>query len=267
LYTLNLPSRDKRLTSRHGTNRSTFALLLAAHGERKDGAINIGVARLAAVLRSRAIAHEVGIGFIKGAPSIAETARALRADEIVVYPLFLSDGYFTRMRLPEMLNAASLADRRRTIHMLPPLGLDPALVLVLIDRLMETAQARGLAAARTGVILLAHGSSKDPASRIAAARIAAEVGRRTSFRAVRTALLEEPPSLREAASDLSGPIIIFGLFAGEGMHGGGDAPQLVEDLGRSDTVFAGTIAQLDGIADVVATAVARAIEGEKRGPS
>jgi hypothetical protein len=80
---------------------------------------------------------------------------------------------------------------------------------------------------------------------------------------VRTALLEEPPSLREAASDLSGPIIIFGLFAGEGMHGGGDAPQLVEDLGRSDTVFAGTISQLDGIADVVAAAVARAIEGEK----
>jgi sirohydrochlorin cobaltochelatase len=166
-----------------------------------------------------------------------------------------------------MLNAASRADRRRTIRMLPPLGLDPALVLILIDRLMETAQARGLAAARTGVILLAHGSSKDPASRIAAERITAEVGRRTSFRAVRTALLEEPPSLREAASELSGPIIIFGLFAGEGMHGGGDAPQLVEDLGRSDTVFAGTISQLDGIADVVAAAVARAIEGEKRGPS
>jgi len=229
--------------------------------------MNIGVARLAAALQRRAIAEEVGIGFVKGAPSIAETARALRADEIVVYPLFLSDGYFTRMRLPEMLNAASRADRRRTIRMLPPLGLDPALVLILIDRLMETAQARGLAAARTGVILLAHGSSKDPASRIAAERITAEVGRRTSFRAVRTALLEEPPSLREAASELSGPIIIFGLFAGEGMHGGGDAPQLVEDLGRSDTVFAGTISQLDGIADVVAAAVARAIEGEKRGPS
>ena len=261
---LNFPSRDKPLTSRHGTNKRTFALLLAAHGERKDGAMNIGVARLAAALQRRAIAEEVGIGFVKGAPSIAETARALRADEIVVYPIFLSDGYFTRMRLPEMLNAASRADRRRTIRMLPPLGLDPALVLILIDRLMETAR---LAAARTGVILLAHGSSKDPASRIAAERITAEVGRRTSFRAVRTALLEEPPSLREAASELSGPIIIFGLFAGEGMHGGGDAPQLVEDLGRSDTVFAGTISQLDGIADVVAAAVARAIEGEKRGPS
>ena len=222
--------------------------------------MNIGVARLAAALQRRAIAEEVGIGFVKGAPSIAETARALRADEIVVYPLFLSDGYFTRMRLPEMLNAASRVDRRRTIRMLPPLGLDPALVLILIDRLMETAQARGLAAARTSVILLAHGSSKDPASRIAAERITAELGRRTSFRAVRTALLEEPPSLREAASELSGPVIIFGLFAGEGMHGGGDAPQLVEDLGRSDTVFAGTISQLDGIADVVAAAVARAID-------
>ena len=69
---LNFPSRDKPLTSRHGTNRRTFALLLAAHGERKDGAMNIGVARLAAALQRRAIAEEVGIGFVKGAPSIAE---------------------------------------------------------------------------------------------------------------------------------------------------------------------------------------------------
>ena len=132
--------------------------------------------------------------------------RALHADEIVVYPLFLSDGYFTRARLPEMLNEAVRADRPRAIRMLPPLGLDPALVPLLIDKLVGTAQGRGLAPGEAGVILLAHGSSKDPASRIAAERIADNVRRRTSFRAVQVALLEEASSLQEVASDLSGPI-------------------------------------------------------------
>ena len=251
------------MTAEQGANKRPVALLLAAHGERSRGAANASVVQLAATLRGRAVAPEVAIGFIKGEPTITESVRALHADEIVVYPLFLSDGYFTRARLPEMLNEAMRADRSRRIRMLPPLGLDPALVPLLIDKLVGTAQGRGLAPGEAGVILLAHGSSKDPASRIAAERIADNVRRRTSFRPVQVALLEEAPSLQEVASDLSGPIIILGLFAGEGMHGAGDAPRLVEELGRSDAVFAGTLATLDGIADVVAASVARAIQRQK----
>ena len=122
-----------------------MALLLVAHGERSSGAANAGVVQLAATLRGRAVAPEVAIGFIKGEPTITESVHALRADEIVVYPLFLSDGYFTRARLPEMLNEAMRADRPRAIRMLPPLGLDPALVPLLMDKLVGTAQGRGMA--------------------------------------------------------------------------------------------------------------------------
>ena len=117
------------MIAEQGANKRPVALLLAAHGERSSGAANAGVAQLAATLHGRAVAPEVAIGFIKGEPTITESVRALHADEIVVYPLFLSDGYFTRARLPEMLNEAMRADRPRRIRMLPPLGLDPALVM------------------------------------------------------------------------------------------------------------------------------------------
>jgi sirohydrochlorin cobaltochelatase len=250
----------KSLISEQDTDKRSLALLLAAHGERKDGAVNYGIVRLADALRGRQVVQEIAVGFIKGTPTITESARALRAREIIVYPLFLSDGYFTRTRLPEMLNEALRADRPRTIRMLPPIGLDPAVVPLLIEKLVSTAESRCWAPWQVSVIFLAHGSTKDPASRTAAERIATSVALRGTFRTTRVALLEEPPALRQATSGLAGPIIVFGLFAGEGMHGTGDAPRLVQELGRPDAVFAGTLAELEGVADLVAAAVARAIQ-------
>jgi sirohydrochlorin cobaltochelatase len=240
--------------------KRSLALLLAGHGERSAGASNEGMARLAADLRRRQIVQEVAVGFIKGSPTITESVRALRANDLLVYPFFLSDGYFTRTRLPELLCHASPADGQH-IRMLPALGLDPSLAPLIVERLARAARAPSVAAEDASVILLAHGSRTDPASRDAAERMAAEVRQRASFRVVRVALLEESPSLAEAASDLSGPTIVFGLFAGEGMHGAGDAPRLVADLRRADAVFAGTLASLDGLADLVAAAVARAVGG------
>jgi hypothetical protein len=52
---------------------------------------------------------------------------------------------------------------------------------------------------------------------------------------------------------------VLGLVAGEGLHGAADAPRLVAELGRADAAYAGTIGSLDGIGDLVAAALARAI--------
>jgi hypothetical protein len=68
------------------------------------------------------------------------------------------------------------------------------------------------------------------------------------------ALLGETPSLAQAASHLTGPIIVLGLFAGDGMHGATDASRLVAELDRPDALFAGTIANFEGIEQLVASA-------------
>jgi len=44
--------------------------------------------------------------------------RQFHAAEIVVCPLFLADGYFTRVRIPQLLGATD-----RTFRILPPIGL------------------------------------------------------------------------------------------------------------------------------------------------
>jgi sirohydrochlorin ferrochelatase len=228
------------------------ALVLAAHGERRNGADNEGVARLAARLRARGIA--AGYGFIKGAPSIAEAVARFSDQDILVYPLFLADGYFTRTLLPQRLAQAGAFSRDRAVEILPPLGLDPALAPLVSARAVVEAESRGWAAEHTEVVLLAHGSRSNTASRIAAERLAEQVAASHAFAGQHVALLEEPPALGAVVSTLSGPVVVVGLFVGEGLHGGGDAPRLVANIDRPDVVFAGNIGGSEGLVDIIAAA-------------
>ena len=243
-----------------------FALLIAAHGERRAGAGNAGVAEIAADLIRRNLAEEIGIGFIKGIPRIDETLRAFASATVLVYPLFLSDGYFNRVRLPQLI--AKGAGWRR-VRVLPPLGLDPALAALVAGRAVVALAAAGHAATGSTLVLFAHGSPSDPASRAAteamAARLAGErrfanereFANERQFADVRCAFLDEPPGLADTIAGVRGPLAVVGLFAGEGLHGGADLPRLLSGLARPDLVFAGNVGGFDGIADIVAGAVAR----------
>jgi len=83
--------------------RRPFGLLLAAHGERRTDADNAGMARLTRSLADKGVAAEIGFGFIKGSPAVDDAIATLLSSDIVVYPLFLSDGYFTRVALPRLV--------------------------------------------------------------------------------------------------------------------------------------------------------------------
>jgi sirohydrochlorin ferrochelatase len=254
---------DESLMSASSVGKHSAALLLAAHGERSGGAANNSVTRLAAAVRACGLLQEVAVGFIKGVPSIAQSVVALRARKVIVYPMFLSSGYFTRVRLPQLLEDALGADTTRSVHILPPLGLDLSLGTLIAEKLLATTRCQGLPPQLTNVVLLTHGSTGDPASRNAAEQLARQLRQYLIFRSVGIALLEEPPFLPEAARRTLGPLIVFGLFAGDGMHGAGDAPNLVAALGRDDAVFAGTVTSLPGIAGLISAAVAQLLAAEK----
>jgi sirohydrochlorin ferrochelatase len=180
----------------------------------------------------------------------------LAATDIIIYPLFASDGYFTRKRLPELL-AADAADKN--IRVLPPLGLDPGLADVILRHVARCADANGFSCAEARIVLLAHGSRHDPASRQAAQALAEPVRRRGGLRSVDVALLDEPPSLRQALVGQDGPVIVVGLFCGDGLHGREDVPRQIEEIGRTDVFFAGNIGQFAEVTELVAAAVSRTL--------
>lgn len=236
--------------------RRSVALLVAAHGERGGNGDNAGMLRLTKALKTRGLADEVGWGFIKGSPGIGEALRAFAATDVVVYPLFASDGYFTRIRLPELLDAEQ-ADKN--ICILPPLGLDPGLPDVILRHVARCADSNGFSCAEAFTVLLAHGSRHDSASRQAAQALEEPIRRRGGLRGAGVALLDEPPSLQQVLAGQDGPVIVVGLFCGDGLHGKEDVPRLIEEIGRTDVFFAGNIGQFSEVAELVAAALSRAL--------
>jgi|SRR5262245_5149065 len=235
----------------------SFGLLLAAHGERRTDADNAGVARLARSLSAKGVAAEIGFGFIKGSPTVDQAIASLLSRDVLVYPLFLSDGYFTRVALPRLVERAKQHDATRTISILPPLGLEPVLADVITDEAVVAAHSRATLPARTSIILLAHGSRTDQASRMAAELLADCLRQRECFYDTRIALLEEAPSLADAIEGLHGPIIVVGLFVGEGMHGVDDAKRLVAELKRDDVTLMGPVGTFAGVETVIVSTVTR----------
>lgn len=233
------------------------ALLIAAHGERSPDGTNEGVKRIAHAVSARGLVSEVAVGFINGVPTIGEAFADLTAPSVIVYPLFASSGYFTRDRLVQLLDEAN--EKGRDVEVLPPLGLDPALPDLVLDCATAVARERGFSPAASTVILLAHGSRRNSASREATERVARAIETRSVFHSVGVALLEERPFLDEAMARVHGPAIVVGMFSGEGMHGARDAPRLIAALNRSNVVYAGVIGNIMGTENIVATAVSAAV--------
>jgi sirohydrochlorin ferrochelatase len=233
------------------------AVLVAAHGERTPGAQNENARRVAQALSERGLVAEVGTGFISGQPSIADALGALTSPRIMVYPLFASSGYFSRDRLVQLLDEGNRQGRE--VELLTPLGLDQGMPDFIIARAKDVARDHGFVPEASTVMLLAHGSRRNAASREAAEWVAREVESRGVFHNVRIALLEEHPFVRDAADGVAEPIVVVGLFSGEGLHGARDAPKLIAALARQDVAYAGVVGSMAGIEALVVCAVERAL--------
>jgi sirohydrochlorin ferrochelatase len=228
-------------------------LLIAAHGEQQPGAQNECTKRIAEAISARKVVAEVTVGFIKGHPTIGEALSGLSTSRVIIYPLFASNGYFTRDRLVQILDGAECA--QRTISILSPFGLDPGLPALLLKQADRTARASGLSPDTASIILLAHGSRRNSASREATERIATSLRQLNGSGRVETAFLEEQPFFNQTAARVGQPAVVLGLFSGEGLHGAADAKRLVADFGWPDVVYAGPAANYDGVDGLIASAV------------
>jgi sirohydrochlorin ferrochelatase len=145
------------------------ALLLLAHGT-SDAAGRATWDRLLASVRRALPAIAVGLAYadVVG-PTMADALEELPGP-VVVVPAFLASGYHVRVDVPEQLAATGRDD----VTVAEPLGPDPQLVGVLLDRLAEAGAEPG------DTVVLAAAGSRDPGAqedlRTAAALLTARVG-------------------------------------------------------------------------------------------
>ena len=141
----------------------SHAIAIIGHGSLYPGS-GAAMIRLAARLRQDRVAPIVAAGFLNfSRPTFDQAiARCVArgASAITVLPYFLVEGYFVRVTLQGMIDAARANYPQVAFVRAPALGAHPALAELVVRRAL--AADPGSAGTR-GLVLLAHGSPRPPA--------------------------------------------------------------------------------------------------------
>ncbi|TBW37974.1 hypothetical protein EYW49_10185 [Siculibacillus lacustris] len=225
-------------------------LLIVAHGDGGADPQDATLRRLATRLAVR-LPLPVAWATLKRPESFAAARERLgsAAARPVIYPLFMTEGRFVRVRLPRVLEEQGLAAATR----LPVFGHDPGLIDLLAARIAAVAAASGRDDLR--VVLIAHGSaSGDAGSRTSSEHIAAALAARLG-RAPQLGFIEEAPRF-DTVIGAGPPEIVVGLFVSAGTHAIDDVAATVA-VRPSVIHHVAAIGEDDGVADLVAAAVTR----------
>jgi uroporphyrin-III C-methyltransferase len=200
------------------------ALVLAAHGSRRDPAANALVRRLAESLRGRRLFDEVAVTFHQGEPAFDAVLDELSADEITVVPFLTSAGHYSEVVLPE-----ALARNRRfgevRLRRTPPVGTHAGVAPLVARRVTALLRDEGVEREAVALVLVGHGTSRHPQSRAATEQLAETLRRRRVAGEVVAAFLDDDPPLEDALAAVRlGTVLVVPFLIGGGAHALEDIP-------------------------------------------
>jgi sirohydrochlorin ferrochelatase len=181
-------------------------------------------------------------------PGALDAALATAGPAPVVYPLFMTEGWFTGENLRKRLGAAPGA------RVLRPLGVSPELPALAADLLGAEIARAGWRAAETRLFVAGHGSGRSPNSARDTRAFAGALARHIALAEIRTGFVEEPPWLADAARDMGACSVCLPFFAARRGHVIDDIPEALDAAG-----FEGLRLAPIGLAPGVPALVARAI--------
>lgn len=218
-------------------------LLIAAHGERGGGGRNERLKALAELTANNLPKHEVTYATIAGEPRLDDVLEDLRGRRISAYPFFMANGYFV-----DDVLTAKIAAVTDTFDVQAPLGVNPDFVSITA-RLLAEPLANGF----SSVLIVAHGSSKDARSRLAAEDFSANLSNTLPGVEITCCYLEEPPFANDAVSAIDDRTIIVSLFAGDGLHAAGDLPEIMEKHRKTHLPVVTPASEIKEIARMIAS--------------
>ncbi|MHA1165688.1 MAG: AsmA family protein, partial [Alphaproteobacteria bacterium] len=235
------------------------ALVLAAHGDRGGPGRNESLARHVAALAKRKEFVCVTGGVLNGEPTLEAALRQAEkngAKQILLYPMFMSDGYFVGNILPERIAAARLSVPHK---ILKPFGLDSRVPLMMLENALRAAASGELDPGKVDLLVAGHGSKFGPGNADATRAAAQAMAEHSPFRAIDVAFLEEAPLILEALRKHHNRSVVTGFFSGEGMHAGDDIPAAISESGAA-AIYAGPIGLDPRVPDLIATSALHALE-------
>lgn len=256
-----LSSKTSQSFSQEIKARDT-AVILAAHGDRGGASPNATLLGHCERLDRCATFHSVSAGLLRGEPSLEDAIRAAvdgGAKALVVYPMFMAEGYFTQKVLTQRISALEIPI---DVLVLPALGGEPELPQLMLDAALAAAGQSGVVPQQARLLIVGHGSKTGPASADATRMVAHAIADFGRFRFVEAAFLEEPEFLSDALARSPGlPTVVSGFFSGDGLHAGEDVPEAIAETGGT-AVYAGSIGALVQVTELIRSRIQSVCEGQ-----
>jgi uroporphyrin-III C-methyltransferase len=205
------------------------ALVLAAHGSRRESSANALIRRMAEAIRSRRLYDEVAVAFHQGEPGFDTVLDELDSNEVTVVPILTSGGHYAEVVLP-----AALARNRRyselRLRQTPPVGTHPGMAPLVARRVGRLLREHRLDRHSVSLALVGHGTSRHGQSRDATLALAETLRRRRVAGEVLAAFLDDDPPLDTLLNKATRPhVLIVPFLIGGGTHASGDIPGLLGD--------------------------------------
>ncbi len=239
------------------------AVVVVAHGSAVSGEAAVPTLALAQALRARGFGRVVA-GFWKEEPFLHRVLALAGTPEVVVVPLFLAEGWFTRVVVPGELEAGRVgAPGVDRVRLLPPVGSDPAMATLVLER-AAAALPPGAGASATTLVVLGHGSERHAASGDRVLALARELDGRGPFARTVPAFIDQDPRLEDVVAGLGGgPALVVPFLVAAGWHGGTTVPRELAAGGGGEQIvtYAEPVGTHPGLADVVAASLRRALGG------
>lgn len=224
---------------------SSSPILIVAHGQPSDPE---PAAQELAALAQKIAAH-IPEGRVHSV-TLAEPEGLARAIADLgpfglVYPMFMSGGWFTKVNLPKKMADAGGGAWR----IADPFGEDPSVTALCVEMVREAGGGTG-----GELLLAAHGSFRSSAPSEIAIRVADTIRTELGLARSEAAFIDQEPKL-ENMSGFSRSAICLPFFAAKGGHVIDDLPHALESAG-----FTGTVLQPIGLDDRTPAVIARAIK-------
>lgn len=227
------------------TAKPTSRALIVAHGQPSDPApAEADLALLAAAVASHLPGWHVTSATLADPDALP---RALQGDAGLVYPMFMSDGWFTATHLPARLAQANAANWR----ILAPFGLDPEVQALVVKIALEATRGHALPLAE--VLLAAHGSFRSTAPSEVAYAMAQQL-RAAGLAQIEVGFIDQSPKISIVASNFGKDAVCLPFFAASGGHVIDDLPQALAMGG-----FSGRLLSPVGLDPRVPGLIARAL--------
>lgn len=133
-----LERTDDLMRGKETTGRT--ALVLLGHGTDLNKNSSGVIYQNAGRIRERGVYDLVEVGFLDQKPEIGEVVTSVEAENVILIPVFIAEGWHTRETIPEDLGLSGEVTERedRTIFYGAPIGTHPSMAALISARARET---------------------------------------------------------------------------------------------------------------------------------